>query len=89
VDPSITKAYLDFIWKGETTNLAGSLYDSPVISIGGIKDRVGPILDRYREMKWHTPDRLKAVKTTLIETNRELGALTPQVRENIDNITTK
>jgi uncharacterized protein YllA (UPF0747 family) len=86
LEQTIAKAYQDFIWSGDLSDLAKQLYDSPAVLLGDIKDRVPKILEAYRSTSWHTPEKEKAVREALIASNRRLGTLTSQVQESIDSL---
>jgi len=56
------------------------------MTMGGIADRASGLLDRYSATQWHTEERRKRVSETLIAINRELGTLTPKVKENVGRL---
>ncbi|MFX1368365.1 MAG: bacillithiol biosynthesis BshC [Promethearchaeota archaeon] len=86
MEQTIAKAYQDFIWRGELSSLATNLYDTPVILLGGIKERVSKVLQEYRRTSWHTSEKKKAVQDALIASNKRLGSLTPQVQGTIESL---
>ena len=75
--------YENFIWKNQQPDLAETLYGTPPITLDGLVDRVPNLLELYKEMLWHIPERMDILKKALVESNRKLGSLTPKVRENI------
>jgi len=82
--PSVFNIYQDFIWSGENSDLAKRLYNSPLISLDALVDRAPALLDSYKNTLWHIPERTTILKKFLHKTNKELGILTPKVRESID-----
>jgi len=81
--PSVFEILQDFVWKGENPDLAEKLYNSPPITMDSLVFRTPAILEAYKETLWHIPERMSNVQDTLIEINKNLGTLTPKVRENI------
>lgn len=86
MNPSVSDIYQQFVWKGNRSELAAKLYNSPPITMGSIFDRASGLLDKYSGTQWHTEDRKKIVSEALISINRELGTLTPKVKENIGRL---
>jgi len=86
MNPSVSDIYQQFVWKGNRSELAAKLYNSPPITMGSIFDRASGLLDKYSGKQWHTEDRKKRVSEALISINRELGTLTPKVKENIGRL---
>lgn len=86
MSPSVYKVYEEFIWNGQRAELAENLYNTPPITLDGIIDRVPALLDSYKDMLWHIPEKMNALKKALIESNKKLGSLTPKVRENIERL---
>ncbi|MGY5864906.1 MAG: bacillithiol biosynthesis BshC [Candidatus Thorarchaeota archaeon] len=84
--PSVYNIYLDFIWKGENPELAKRLYDTPPITLKSLVDRAPALLDAYKNTLWHIPEKTSILQETLISVSKELGALTPKVRENISSL---
>lgn len=82
--PSVFNIYQDFIWRGENSDLAKRLYNSPLISLDALVDRAPALLDSYKNTLWHIPERTTILKKALSRANKELGILTPKVRESID-----
>lgn len=82
--PSVFNIYQDFIWRGENLDLAKRLYNSPPISLDALVDRAPALLDEYKDTLWHIPERTTILKKALSRANKELGILTPKVRESID-----
>ena len=83
MNPSVYEVYENFIWKNQQPDLAETLYGTPPITLDGLVDRVPNLLELYKEMLWHIPERMDILKKALVESNRKLGSLTPKVRENI------
>jgi uncharacterized protein YllA (UPF0747 family) len=86
MNPSVSDVYQQFVWKGNLSELAARLYDSPPKTLEGIVDRASDLIDKYSGIQWHTEERRKRVGETLISINSELGTLTPKVRENIGRL---
>ncbi len=86
MSPSVYKVYEEFIWNGQRAELAENLYNTPPITLDGIIDRVPALLDSYKDMLWHIPEKMNSLKKALIESNKKLGSLTPKVRENIERL---
>jgi len=86
LSPSVYKVYEEFIWNGQRAELAENLYNTPPITLDGIIDRVPALLDSYKDMLWHIPEKMNSLKKALIESNKKLGSLTPKVRENIERL---
>lgn len=86
MNPSVYKIYEDFIWHEQKSDLAEKLYDSPPLTLDGLVDRVPSLLDSYKDMLWHIPERTDILKKVLIETNKKLGCLTPKVRGSIETL---
>ncbi|MFW9789148.1 MAG: bacillithiol biosynthesis BshC [Candidatus Thorarchaeota archaeon] len=86
MNPSVYKIYEDFIWNGQKADFAEKLYDLPPLTLDGLADRAPGLLDSYRQMLWHIPEKMDLLKSALIENNRNLGSLTPKVRDNIENL---
>jgi uncharacterized protein YllA (UPF0747 family) len=86
LNPSVYKIYEDFIWHEQKSDLAEKLYDSPPLTLDGLVDRVPSLLDSYKDMLWHIPERTDILKKVLIETNKKLGCLTPKVRGSIETL---
>lgn len=84
--PSVYKIYEDFIWNGQNADLAEKFYATPPLTLDALVDRVPSLLQSYKDMLWHIPEKMNSLKKTLIETNKKLGSLTPRVRENIENL---
>ncbi|MHA2396923.1 MAG: bacillithiol biosynthesis protein BshC, partial [Candidatus Thorarchaeota archaeon] len=84
--PSVYKIYEDFIWNGQNADLAESLYGTPPLTLDSLVDRAPSLLDSYKNMLWHMPERMGILKKVLIETNKRLGCLTPKVRESIETL---
>ena len=82
--PSVFNIYQDFIWHGENLDLAKRLYNSPLITLDALADRAPALLDAYKDTLWHIPERTTILKKSLHKANKELGILTPKVRESID-----
>ena len=82
--PSVFNIYQDFIWRGENSDLAKRLYNSPLITLDALVDRAPALLDAYKNTLWHIPERTTILKKSLHKANKELGILTPKVRESID-----
>jgi uncharacterized protein YllA (UPF0747 family) len=83
LNPSVYEVYENFIWKNQQPDLAETLYGTPPITLDGLVDRVPNLLELYKEMLWHIPERMDILKKTLVESNRKLGSLTPKVKKNI------
>ena len=88
MDPSVSEVYQQFVWKGSLSELATQLYNSPPMTMGDVFDRASGLLDEYSTTNWHTEDRKRRVSETLLSINRELGALTPKVKENVGRLHT-
>lgn len=86
MSPSVYKVYEEFIWNGQRAELAENLYNTPPITLDGIIDRVPALLDSYKDMLWHIPEKMNSLKKALVESNKRLGSLTPKVRENIERL---
>ncbi|MFW9806316.1 MAG: bacillithiol biosynthesis BshC [Candidatus Thorarchaeota archaeon] len=84
--PSVYKIYEDFIWKGEKADLAERFYNTPPLMLDSIVDRVPDLLKSYKDTLWHIPEKMETLKKALIEINKNLGSLTPKVRESIETI---
>lgn len=84
--PSVFNIYQNFIWRGENSDLAKRLYNSPLISLDALVDRAPALLDAYKDTLWHIPERTTILKKALRKANKELGILTPKVRESIDEL---
>jgi hypothetical protein len=84
--PSVFEVYQEFVWTGANPELAKKLYDTPTITIDSITDRVAALLKTYKDTLWHIPERTAILQDTLMEVNRNLGALTPKVEESITNL---
>jgi uncharacterized protein YllA (UPF0747 family) len=52
--------------------------------LDALVDRAPALLDAYKDTLWHIPERTTILKKTLSTANKELGILTPKVRESID-----
>ncbi|OLS29429.1 MAG: putative cysteine ligase BshC, partial [Candidatus Thorarchaeota archaeon AB_25] len=86
MNPSVYKIYEDFIWNGQNADLAEKLYGAPPLTLDSLVDRVPSLLDSYKNMLWHIPERTDILKKVLIETNKKLGCLTPKVRGSIETL---
>ena len=86
LSPSIFKIYEDYIWNGQRVDLAETLYSTPPVTLDGLVDRVPRILDSYKSMLWHIPEKVDSVKRALVKTNKNLGSLTPKVRDSIEHL---
>ncbi|MFW9768129.1 MAG: bacillithiol biosynthesis BshC [Candidatus Thorarchaeota archaeon] len=84
--PSVFDIYQEFVWNGANQELAEKLYDSPPITLDAVADRAPALLNAYKDTLWHIPERNTILQETLMEVNRDLGALTPKVVENINNL---
>ncbi|MFX1605133.1 MAG: bacillithiol biosynthesis BshC [Promethearchaeota archaeon] len=86
MNPSVYKVYEDFIWKGQNTDLAENLYSTPPLTLDSLVDRVPSLLDSYKDMIWHIPDKSKVLRRVLVAANKKLGCLTPKVKESIETL---
>jgi len=86
LSPSIYKIYEDFIWRDQNLDLAENLYGTPPLTLDSLVDRVTSLLDSYKDMLWHIPEKLSILKKVLVGTNKKLGCLTPKVRESIESL---
>ncbi|NOR38235.1 MAG: bacillithiol biosynthesis BshC [Candidatus Thorarchaeota archaeon] len=84
--PSVTSVYQEFIWEGTQRDLAADLYGSPIVTMGEIVLEFPKILAEYKDRLWHTEERMKLLRKTLVKANRELTCLTPSVKENIEQL---
>ena len=84
--PSVTSVYQDFIWEGTQQDLAADLYGPPIVTMGEIVSEFPKILAEYKDRLWHTDERMKLLRKTLIKANRGLACLTPSVEENIKRL---
>ncbi len=82
----MTSVYQEFIWSGTQPDLAADLYGTPIITMGEIVSEFPKILAEYKDRLWHTDERMKLLRKTLIEANRGLACLTPSVEENIKRL---
>lgn len=83
---SVYKIYEDFIWNGQNADLAEKFYATPPLTLDALIDRVPSLLNSYKDMLWHIPERTNILKKVLTDTNKRLGCLTPKVRESIENL---
>ncbi|NHJ13028.1 MAG: bacillithiol biosynthesis BshC [Candidatus Thorarchaeota archaeon] len=86
MDPSVTNVYQNFIWNGTMDQLASELYDTPVLTLGSVRERALQILEGYDSTNWHSDERRKKSVDAIVDINRRLGALTPDVREGIERL---
>lgn len=86
LNPSVYKIYEDFIWTGENKDLADKFYNTPPLTLDALAELAPTLLASYKEMLWHIPEKMEAVKKTLIEINKKLGSLTPKVKDTIEAI---
>ncbi|MHA2158267.1 MAG: bacillithiol biosynthesis protein BshC, partial [Candidatus Thorarchaeota archaeon] len=86
MEPSVFNIYQDFIWRGDNPDLAKRLYNTPPVTMEDIADKTPALLDAYKDTLWHIPERTSILKQTLIKVNKELGILTPKMRENINTL---
>ena len=86
LNPSVYKIYEDFIWKGNHVDLAENFYATPPLTLDSLVDRIPSLMSSYKDMLWHIPEKIETVKKVLLETNKNLGVLTPKVKENIDSL---
>ena len=84
--PSAYKIYEDFIWKGQDADLAEKFYATPPLTLDALVDRVPTLLNSYKDMLWHIPEKMDTLKKVLLELNKKLGSLTPKVRDSIENL---
>ena len=84
--PSVYKIYEDFIWKGQDADLAEKFYATPPLTLDALVDSVPTLLNSYKDMLWHIPEKMDTFKKALIELNKRLGSLTPKVRNSIENL---
>jgi uncharacterized protein YllA (UPF0747 family) len=84
LNPSVYEVYENYIWKNQQANLAEMLYGTPPLTLDGLVDRVPGLMELYKGMLWHIPEKMDILKRTLIESNKKLGSLTPKVKENIE-----
>jgi len=84
--PSVLRIYQDYIWNGENPELAEKLYGSPPITLDALIDKAPVLLNAYKDMLWHIPERSSILQDTLKRVNRDLGALTPKVKESISTL---
>ncbi|MFW9868850.1 MAG: bacillithiol biosynthesis BshC [Candidatus Thorarchaeota archaeon] len=84
MEPSVFNVYQEFVWKGNKADLAKRLYNSPPIYLDALVDRAPALLDSYKDTLWLIPERTALLRKTLFSINKDLGILTPKVRENID-----
>lgn len=84
--PSVTSVYQEFIWEGTQKDLAADLYGPPIVTMGEIVSQFPKILAEYKDKLWHTEERMKLLRKTLIKANRGLACLTPSVKENIGQL---
>lgn len=84
--PGVTSIYQEFIWSGTQSRLAADLYGSPIVTMGEIVSEFPKILAEYKDRLWHTDERMKLLRKTLIKANRGLACLTPSVEENIKRL---
>jgi len=86
MDLGIVEVYQDFIWKGGSAELAEKLYDIPVRTIEGFVERTPRIASTYRSVGWHTDERMEMLRRALMDANRHLNCLTPDVRLAIEHL---
>jgi len=86
MDLGIVEVYQDFIWKGKSTGLAQKLYDGPVLTMGGIGERVPSIAEAFAKTGWHTFERMEILRKALEDMNRQLECLTPKVKSAIERV---
>ena len=84
--PSVHRIYEEFIWGGKKTDLAEKLYATPPLTLDGLVDRIPSLMDSYKDMLWHLPEKMDLLKKALLETNKTLGTLTPKVRQSIETL---
>ena len=84
--PSVTSIYQEFIWSGSQSRLAADLYGTPIVTMGEVVSEFPRILAEYKDRLWHTDERMKLLRKTLIKANRGLACLTPSVEENIKRL---
>ena len=84
--PSVTSVYQEFIWSGTQPRLAADLYGPPIVTMGEIVSEFPKILAEYKDRLWHTDERMKRLRKTLIKANRGLACSTPSVEENIKRL---
>ena len=82
----VHSVYHNFIWKGTDGDLAKTLYDSPPMAMFDIYDRASNIMEQYRETLWHLQEKMTLLKKVLQRINKEMGCLTPAVRNNIETL---
>jgi uncharacterized protein YllA (UPF0747 family) len=86
VDPSVYSVYLDFIWRGNNSELARTLYDTPPLTLDAVCEGISDLMARYRNTLWHVEGRMKQVEKILTYSNRDLACLTPEVVTNIGTL---
>ncbi|MCK5152441.1 MAG: bacillithiol biosynthesis BshC, partial [Candidatus Thorarchaeota archaeon] len=86
MNPSVTSVYEEYIWSGKYPELARKLYSSPPKKFVDISERIPALLQKYSETGWFSEERNKKLRKALLRVNQELGALTPRVRSNIENL---
>ena len=82
----MTSIYQEFIWSGTQSRLAADLYGTPIVTLGEVVSEFPRILAEYKDRLWHTDERMKLLRKTLIKANRGLACLTPSVEENIKRL---
>jgi len=86
VKPSITSVYEEFIWFNKYQELAKKLYSNPPKTLGSFKEHIPDLAQSYRNMDWHSEERIKKLKDALTRINKELRVLTPEVEGNIEKL---